>query len=590
MKVTETDSHESLRERALRDAATAAARGDAPFDLLLSGGLVADMVTGETREADVGIVGPMIASVHERGTRADARHVEAVDGATVVPGLIDAHMHVESSMVTPEEYSAAVLCRGVTTVVWDPHELGNSCGLDGVRYALAAAENLPLRILTLAPSCVPSAPGLESSGADFTPEVVEEILSWPGIHGLAEVMEMKGVIERSERMAAIVQAGLESGKRVCGHARGLAGSDLNAYVTSGVVTDHELTSGADLVEKLRSGITVELRGSHDHLLPEFVEALKGLGRVPETVTLCTDDVFPDDLLEGGGLDDVARRLVGYGMEPMDALRCATFNAANRIGRDDLGLVAPGRRADLAVFEDLTELKALQVYVDGECVAKDGSMLVDLAVTNRPSVMDATMKVDAFAEDDFRVRASGKTVLIDTIDWPRFTKWGSVEATVREGHAALPPGCTLMAVANRYGSGSAPQVAMLKHWGEWKGAFATTVSHDSHNLTVFGGNEGDMALAANTVVSQGGGLAVASAGKVLASLPLPLAGLISGLSLDEVAKGFAQVRTAMDKVVEWQPPYLVFKACFGASLACNEGPHLTDLGIVDRSRPANRRFF
>lgn len=543
------------------------------------------MATGELREADVGIVGSMVASVHPRGARADAEKVDDVGGAVVAPGLIDTHMHVESSMVTPEEYAAAVLPRGVTTIVWDPHEFGNACGLDGVRYALAAAGSLPLRILPLAPSCVPSAPGLETSNADFTPEVVAEMLSWPGIHGLAEVMEMRGVVDGTERMTGIVRAGLESGKRVCGHARGLAGTGLNAYVSAGVATDHELVSGEDLLDKLRAGLTIELRGSHGHLLPEFAGALASLGRVPGTVTLCTDDVFPDDLESAGGVDDVVRRIAACGLGPLEALRCATLNAATCIGRSDLGLVAPGRQADLAVFGDLESLEARAVYAAGRRVAEGGRMTEALPETERPDALGGTVAISDLGEDVFRIPASGDRARLDTVDRPRFTEWGSVEAEVRDGFAVLPEGCVLMAVANRYKAGSKPKVAMLREWGRWNGTFATTVSHDCHNLTVFGGSEADMALAANKVISVGGGLAVASQGEVRASLPLPVAGLVSDRPLAEVAAGFRKVRAAMDSVVEWQPPYLVFKACFGASLACNPGPHLTDLGIVDRDRAA-----
>ncbi len=204
-------------------------------------------------------------------------------------------MHVESSMVTPATYADAVLPRGVTTIVWDPHEFGNVTGIAGVRWAADAIADLPLRCVLLAPSSVPSAPGLELAGADFNADAIATMLSWPEIGGIAEMMNMRGVIDGDARMHAIVQAGLAAAKPVNGHARGLAGSDLQAFVAAGVSSDHELVSADDLVAKLRAGLTIELRGSHDHLLPEFVEALNTLGHLPQTVTLCTDDVFPDDL-------------------------------------------------------------------------------------------------------------------------------------------------------------------------------------------------------------------------------------------------------------------------------------------------------
>jgi len=564
----------------LRTRAVAAARGAAPFDILIVNGTLVDMVTGELRAADIGIVGVLIASVHTAGSRTDAAEIIDISGGFISPGLIDTHMHIESSMVTPATYTNAVLPRGVTTIVWDPHEFGNVHGLAGVRFAADAANASPLRMILLAPSCVPSAPGLELNGADFDADVIADLLSWPEIGGIAEVMNMRGVIERDPRMSAIVQAGLTAEKLICGHARGLKGSDLAAFMAAGVSSDHELTSATDLMEKLRAGLAIELRGSHDHLLPEFVEALNQLGHLPQTLTLCTDDVFPDDLATGGGLDDVIRRLVRYGLKPEWALRAATLNAAQRLGRSDLGLVAAGRRADIAVFDNLTDLRARLVIVNGVVVAQDGRMLADIASADT-SVLEHSMKIAPLTADDFRVASSEKTVRIATIDQPRFTRWGEVEADVRDGFVVPPEGTTLIAVAHRHGrSDSRPRVGFLRGWGEWRGAFANTVSHDSHNLTVFGSDPHDMAIATNAVIAAGGGMAVASNGTIKAILPLPLSGLVSDAPLDDVVRDFAGIRAAMDDIVDWQPPYLVFKACFGATLACNAGPHQTDRGIAD----------
>ena len=571
---------DDLTDDTLRARAVAAARGDQPFDILITGGTLVDVVTGELRAADIGIVGSLIASVHEPASRSDAASIIDAAGAFVSPGLIDIHMHIESSMVTPAAYAAAVVARGVTTIVWDPHEFGNVHGVEGVRWAAKAIENLPLRAILLAPSCVPSAPGLERGGADFDAAILADILSWPQVGGVAEIMNMRGVIERDPRMSGIVQAGLVSGKLVCGHARGLKGADLNAFMAAGVSSDHELVSGQDLMEKLRAGLTIELRGSHDHLLPEFVEALNALGHLPQTVTLCTDDVFPDDLLRGGGLDDVVRRLVRYGLKPEWALRAATLNAAQRLGRADLGLIAAGRRADLVIFEDLSGFSARQVIANGRAVAEGGRMLEDVPACDA-TALEGSMKLPLREPDDFRVTSEGTKIRLATIDRPRFTQWGETEAAVKDGFVIPPQGVTMISVTHRHGKAEpVTRTGFLTGWGTWNGAFATTVSHDSHNLTVFGGNAEDMALAANAVIVTGGGMAVASGGKVTALLPLPLSGLVSSAPLKEVAEAFEELRAAVGKVVEWQPPYLVFKACFGATLACNIGPHQTDMGIAD----------
>ena len=569
-----------LADDALRTRAVAAARGDQPFDVLITGGTLVDVVTGDLRAADIGIVGPLIASVHEPASRSDAASIIDAAGAFVSPGLIDTHMHIESSMVTPAAYAAAVVARGVTTIVWDPHEFGNVHGVDGVRWAAKAIENLPLRAILLAPSCVPSAPGLERGGADFDAAILADILSWPQVGGVAEIMNMRGVIERDPRMSGIVQAGIASEKLVCGHARGLKDADLNAFMAAGVSSDHELVSGEDLMAKLRAGLTIELRGSHDHLLPEFVQALNALGHLPQTVTLCTDDVFPDDLLQGGGLDDVVRRLVRYGLKPEWALRAATLNAAQRLGRADLGLIAAGRRADIVVFEDLSGFAARQVIANGRAVAEGGRMLVDIPACHA-TALEGSMKLPLREPDDFRVASKGAKVRLATIDRPRFTQWGETEAAVKDGFVIPPEGATMISVTHRHGMAEPiTRTGFLTGWGNWNGAFATTVSHDSHNLTVFGGNAEDMALAANAVIKAGGGMAVASEGNVTALLSLPLSGLVSDAPLEDVAKAFEELREAVGRVVEWQPPYLVFKACFGATLACNIGPHQTDMGIAD----------
>lgn len=565
-----------LHDPSLRLRATASARGAAPFDLLIINGIVVDMVTGEHRAADIGIVGPLIASVHAPGSRADAKQIIDAEDGLLSPGLIDTHMHIESSMVTPATYAQAVVPRGVTTVVWDPHEFGNVHGVAGVDWAISATRNLPLRVIVLAPSCVPSAPGLERAGADFDAKTLAELLARPEIGGIAEVMNMRGVIDGDPRMSGIVHAGLAAGKPVCGHARSLTGPDLAAFIAAGVSSDHELVSGDDLMEKLRAGLTIELRGSHDHLLPEFVEVLNTLGHLPQTVTLCTDDVFPDDLFTAGGLDDVVRRLVRYGLKPEWALQAATLNAARRLGRDDLGLIAAGRRADLVIFENLMDFQAKLVLVNGTVVSNGK----DLSQTDAGS-FTRSMKISPLTADDFRIRSDGKKVRVATIDRPRFTRWGEAETEVADGFVVPPEGSTLIAVAHRHGlADSAPRVGFLREWGAWDGAFATTISHDSHNLTVFGGKPEDMAIAANAVIAAGGGMAVVHKGAVTALLPLPVSGLVSEAALTDVAQGFAALRNAMDDVVEWQPPYLIFKACFGATLACNAGPHQTDLGIAD----------
>ena len=565
---------------AMRAKAVAAARGDRPFDLLISGGTLVDVATGELRAADIGITGTLIAAVMPHGARQDADQHIGARGMFISPGLIDMHMHIESSMVTPATYARAMLPRGVTTIVWDPHELANVAGLPAVDWAIKAARGLPLEAIILAPSCVPSAPGLECAGADFGPETISGLLARLEIGGIAEVMNMEGVISGSPRMSGIVNAGLEAGKPVFGHARGLSGDKLAAFMSAGVSSDHELTSGEDLLEKLRAGLTIELRGSHPYLFDGFIEALNSLPVWPQTLTLCTDDVFPDDLLNKGGLDALIRALVAGGLPPVQALQAATLNAAKRLKRDDLGLIAAGRRANIAIFADLETLTARHVIADGNVIAANGGLCH--SVPDHP-VADLTgsMMVPTLSPQDFQVKADGARVEVATIDQPRFTRWGRTEAAVKSGFVIPPDDVTLISVVHRHGKAAAiPKTGFLRGWGRWRGAFATTVSHDSHNLTVFGREPEDMAVAANALIESGGGMVVVEGGRVSALLPLPLLGLISDAPLGDVARDFEAVRNAAGKIVDWEPPYLTFKALVGATLACNAGPHQTDMGIAD----------
>src|SRR5450755_2383855 len=274
-----------------RARAVAAAQGSEPFDLLLTGGTVVDVGCGELRPADVGIVGPIIASVHPSGELRPA--LEAIDctGKLLAPGFVDMHVHFESSMLTPGGYAQAVCPRGTTTVFVDPHELANVAGVAGVRYAVEASRGLPIRFIVQAPSCVPPQPGLELSGADLYGPEVTEMLSWDEVGGLAEVMDMIGVLGSADRMVDVVAAGLKSGKLVSGHAAGLTGPVLQAYLAAGMTSDHEIFTEPDCLEKLRAGMTVELRGMIDPILPGIVAEINSLPLTPVHLVAATDDLF-----------------------------------------------------------------------------------------------------------------------------------------------------------------------------------------------------------------------------------------------------------------------------------------------------------
>ena len=567
-----------------RRRAVMAARGEIPFDLLLTGAQIVDMVTGEVREADVGITGEMIASVHPRGSRADADQRHALDGAYLSPGLMDTHVHLESSHLPPERYAEIVLAQGTTAVFWDPHELATVLGVEGVRYAVAASRHLPLQVMVAAPSSVPSTPGLEMSGADFAGAEMATMLAWPEVRGVAEVMDMHGVLNGSARMQEIVQAGLDSGKLIEGHARGLSGADLQAYLAAGVTSDHELTSAEDALEKLRAGLTLEIRGSHPYLLPDIVKALKTLPHLSSQITVCTDDVPPDMLLEKGGIIALLNLLIEHGLAATDVLRFATLNAAIRLQRHDSGLIAAGRRADLVVFDSLERLEARKVYVAGKLVARDGALLQPIPAAEGVTPPRNTLQRAPLNTEDFVLRVPGivhGVARLRHIRGARFTQWGEVEVQVRHGEVQLPAGFSLIWVKHRHGRHQAtPQIALLEGWGELRGAIATSYSHDSHNLVVLGRNAEDMALAANRLIASGGGMALSRQGDILAHVAMPIAGMLSDLPAAELARQFRELRDLSAEIADWEPPYRVFKAIEGTCLACNAGPHLTDLGLTD----------
>ncbi|HEV7524898.1 MAG TPA: adenine deaminase C-terminal domain-containing protein [Acidimicrobiia bacterium] len=570
-------------EPATRARAVAAAQGAEPFDLLLSGGTVVDVGCGELRAADVGIVGPLVASVHEPGTRTDALDVVDCTGRFVAPGYIDMHVHFESSMLTPGGYTEAVLPRGTTTVFVDPHELANVAGVAGVRYAVEASRGLPLRFIVQAPSCVPPQPGLELSGADLYGPDITEMLSWEEVGGLAEVMDMLGVLGGADRMVDVVAAGIESGKLVSGHAAGLTGPVLQAYLSAGMTSDHEIFTEPDCLEKLRAGMTVELRGMIDPILPGIVAEVNSLPIPPTHLVAATDDLFALTLLNDGGIDHLLRRLVAYGLDPLLALRCATYNAAYRLQRADLGLVAAGRRADIVVLDDLVDFTAAHVLTDGRLVASQGQMLVDVVEGPSDPPFD-TMRLTALDASDMLLR-------LDAADGPHrmrviadavMTRWDETDVMVRDGVVEIPDGDVVQVTVHRHGRITAvPHAALLSGWGNWTGAVATTVAHDTHNLVVFGRDPDDMALAANTVIASGGGLAVTRAGEVLAHVALPIAGILSPLPALEVA---AAQKTVQDAAIEiglfaptlTQPLFQVMLS----SLACLPGPHVTDVGLID----------
>jgi len=571
---------------AVRARAVRAAQGLAPFDLLLAGGVVVDVMTGRLRDADVGIVGPLIAGVVPRGSRTDALEVVDATGCRIAPGFIDMHVHFESSMLTPAGYAQGVLPRGTTTVFADPHELGNVAGMAGMRYAVEASRGLPMRFLFQAPSCVPPVPELELSGAEFRAEEVAELLSWPEIRGVAEVMDSMGVLEGVDRMTGIVGAGLASGKLVSGHAAGLSPTQLEAYLAAGIDSDHELFGPGDFAARLDAGMTAEVRAAIPDALPSIVETLDALPELPTAVVGCTDDVFASTMADVGAMDEVVRQLIAHGLPPIRAYRIAGLHGAVRLGREDLGRVNAGARADLLVLSSLEDVAIRDVLFAGRRVVIDGALAVPCEEPACTPPLDTVQLEPTFTALDFAIRTDrpdGRHTL-KAIGGAVITAWDEVEVDVVDGEVRRPEGCILQAVVHRYGRAPAePRVVLATGWEGrgWRGAIATTVSHDTHNLVVFGVDAEEMALAANEVVRAGGGVVVVSGGAVLARIDLPIAGILSPAPFAEVAARQRELQDAAFRVgmidrIFTQP----LMQLFASSLACLPGPHVTDLGVGD----------
>ena len=553
------------------------ARGDAAADLLLTGGRVVDVFTGSVIEADVAVAGGLIASV---GPARDAKEIFDIAGSFLLPGLIDAHVHLESSMVTPYEFARAVVPRGTTAVVTDPHEVANVAGLAGVQWLLAASEGLPLAVLVMAPSCVP-ATHLATAGAELDADDLEILAKHPRVIGLAEVMNVPGVVLGDAAVHAKIDA--FAGRPVDGHGPGLVGDWLQAYTAAGVGTDHETLTPEEALEKLRLGMRVWLRegtGARNlvDLLPVVTPATS------RRCGFCTDDRHPHDLLDDGHIDHLLRLAVGNGLDPVIAIQMVTLNIAEAYGLDDRGAIAPGLRADLVVCNDLADFRAELVFVGGEVVAENGQPVgswpeptADPAAVLRPPVVD----LEAL---DLRIKDSGTNVrVIGLVQDQIVTEHRVEELSSRDGELVADPADSLakLAVIERHRGTGNVGLGFLRGLGPLDGALACTVAHDHHNLIVAGGDDQSMLTAIAEVVRLGGGAVVARRDEVLAGLPLRYAGLISDRPLAEVrAQLDGLSNAARDCGCSHPDPVMALSF---VALEVIPSLKLTDLGLVDVER-------
>ncbi len=545
-------------------------RGDEPADLVLKGGRVFDLVTGDLLDGDVAICGGTI--VGTCGSYLGKREID-VTGLILVPGFIDTHLHIESSLVTPFEFDRCVLPRGVTTAICDPHEIANVIGLDGIRYFQAAAMRTLMDIRVQLSSCVPST-DMETAGARIEAADLAKLMNHPQGIGLAEFMNFPGVIHRDPR--ALAKLDLFRGQHIDGHCPLLSGHDLNAYVSAGIRTEHEATTAEEALEKLRKGMRILIReGSVSKDLHALAPIITE--RNSPYICLCTDDRNPLDIAEYGHLDYMIRTAIELGADPLAIYRAASLSAAEAFGLKDRGLIAPGKRADIAALTSLEKC-------DAQLVLCNGVEITDAAFAVRqtiPPVGRHSVNAPTVTADSFRTAGNREdTDVIGIVEGKIITEHLHETIHIEDGDKRPDPTRDLIkiAVIERHGKNGNIATGFVRGFGLQRGAIAGTVCHDHHNIAAVGVDYSDMALAANRLGQIEGGFVVACDGEILAELPLPVAGLMSLDPFESVRDQLVHLRAAAHSLgVTLEEPFLQL-----AFLALPVIPALkiTDRGLVD----------
>ncbi len=557
----------------------AVARGDEPADLVIAGGRVLSVFTGELLDADVAVAGE-----HVAGVGPEYEGLERVDasGLVLLPGFIDGHMHIESTKLMVDEFARAVLPHGTTTVVLDPHEIANVFGLDGVRALLAAARDIPLDYYVMVSSCVPASP-FESSGATVdAADIARFLAEEPRALGLAEMMDFPGVVAGSDEALAKIEAVHLAGDRhIDGHAPGLSGRALAAYLAAGVRSDHECTTYEEALEKRRLGMWIMIReGSAARNLEALLPLVLEHG--PENCLLCTDDREPDQLLAGGHIDDVMRKAVALGCPPHHAIVMGTLNAARYHRLPRHGAVAPGYLADVVAVEDLSGFRPVIVWKRGRLVASHGAPLL-VPRAEAPDWMRGSVRVPALSSDAFAVGASGPIRVIGVTSGQLVTRALVAEPARRDGLAVADPARDLakIAVVERHRGTGRIGVGFVSGFGLARGAIASTHAHDAHNVVVVGVDDADMASAVGRLAAIGGGQVAVLDGQPVAEVPCPIGGLLSDQPAEVVA---GQVR-AMEEAARGLGVTLPAPFMAMSFLALSVIPELkiTDRGLVDTVR-------
>ncbi|MEP3947026.1 adenine deaminase [Ascidiaceihabitans sp.] len=550
-----TQKLQSWADVAPRLIAVAAGRDAA--DLVITGGKLVNVQTREVLEGwQVAIAEGRFAYVGPDASHCIGPDTQTIDatGRYLIPGLCDGHMHIESGMLTPAEFAAAVIPHGTTTMFTDPHEIANVLGLEGVRMMHDEALMQPVNIFTQMPSCAPSAPGLETTGFEISAEDVAEAMGWPGIIGLGEMMNFPGVINGDPQMLAEMAATMNAGKTVGGHyASPDKGAAFSAYVAGGAADDHEGTAETDALARVRNGMRSMMRlGSAWYDVESQITAVTERGLDPRNFILCTDDCMAETLVNDGHMNRVVRHAIECGCDPLVALQMATINTATHFGLErELGSIAPGRRADVIVTSDLKSLPIEQVIARGKTVAINGQITVECPHFNWPDSARQTVHMGkTLDEADFDIPApeganAVTAKVIGVVENQAPTKALTFELPVTEGRVqATGEVCQIALVERHRGTGHVSNgfVSGFGYTGDM--AIASTVAHDSHHMIVVGTSRANMALAANRLGDVGGGVTVFKDGRELALIELPIAGLMSDKPAAEVAAQAKKMIEAM----------------------------------------------
>jgi adenine deaminase len=556
------------------------ARGQQPADLVLHNARLVNVCSGECYPADIAIAGGLIVGVGDPTNASRYQGLEERDlqGRWLAPGLIDGHMHLESTMLTLAEFTRLVVPLGVTAVMLDPHEFANVAGVAGIRYVLESGHGLPLSAYIMLSSCVPAS-SFESPYRVLLADDLLPLLREERVLGLAEMMNMPGVLQSDEQVLAKIIATLEHNLVVDGHAPGLHGHDLNAYATAGVMSDHECTTLEEARQRIRLGMWLMIReGSAARNLEALLPLVKELH--PPRVFFVTDDRDPQDLTTRGHIDSMVRRAIELGLHPIEAIKLASYNTAQYFRLYQRGAVAPSFVADLVVLDDLDTFQVESVYKDGKMVAQGGKLLVDVPAASFSGIT-GTVHIGAVQEADLRIPGGAGLVEVVGIEPGQITtKRLREEAAVRDGAIIADPARDLLklVVIERHHASGHVGLGLVKGFGLRKGALASSVAHDAHNLVIAGENDSDILLAARVLEEMGGGFACVVDGVVRAQVALPYGGLISPLPAAELVQQLRALDAAAAELgCTLDHPCMTLSFL---SLSVIPSLKLTDQGLID----------